>query len=182
MAEAKFQKNDLSELTKKLLIQFLSSKGSVLHLKDFGKDSLTETQNNLKVIFVMKAVGFVCFLTDHEFVFVGTIKTVLKYVKFAQEKASKYEAENVNNDKNSITSGEVIQNYLFRPPKDFGPLSKQHIQVGVFELPALELHMLCDFIEQVAMEMLFDPSEINRQVNQQKLHCGADERVLHSNE
>lgn len=165
MSELTVKKTDFASLTRKLLAEFLITKGNVLFTDNYKNLSFSEVSNVLKIMYVLRAVGMLYFIDQQTFIFLGTTKTILKFIRFAKDKARKYEQEGYFQGKGSILSEEVTFNYGFRPPRDFRNSASQIIKIGDYQYPLFEYQMLGDFTEQLVMELLFDASFLKRQIN-----------------
>jgi hypothetical protein len=139
-------------------LTLLHSKGSVVSLQSYGQADQVEAFNLLKVFYVLRAIGFVCFLDEQTLVYLGTSRAILKFLRFAQDKVAKAEAGGTAKKEESEVSERGPQDYPFRPPNDFRHLVGAALSIGNWEFSAFEFKMLEDFCEQVVMEMLFDPS------------------------
>ena len=162
MQELDYDRLDLPTITRKMIKGFLLSKEKVQTIRNYHPNSQKSAVNILRIIHVFKAVGFIYFLDAFNFIYLGTNKTILNYVKFAQDKITRFEAENQQAGKDSIISGDIVDKYQFRSPIDFRNSMKQNIAIGSFEFNSLEFQLLGDFVEQLVMEMLFDPSYFKR--------------------
>lgn len=177
MLESKAPRVELYSFTRRTVISLLHSKGSLLNLKTYTQADQVEGFNLLKVFYVLKAVGLVYFIDDSTLTYLGTNRCILKFFKFAKEKVGKVEPEVLPAPESSEQSQHGPQDYPFRPPRDFKHLIGQAVQIGNWEFSVFEFRLLEDFCEQVVMEMLFDPSGLTRQVDQQEVRRGPPQGV-----
>lgn len=169
MLEHKRQNFDLPAFTCRTMAHLLQSKGSVLDLKSYVQIDQVGGFNLLKVFYVLKAAGFVYFIDDSKLTYLGTSRSILKFFKFAKDKVLRTEPEVETGPEKSEASDRGPQDYPFREPKDFKSLIGTGVSIGNWEFSAFEFNLLEDFCEQIIMEMHFDPSTLNRQVDQQEL-------------
>ncbi len=144
----------IGSATKRVLLELLRYKGQLMTVAKLAAVSSLEVTTVAKIVHSLKGIGLITFREDEQFAYTGTTSAILKFLQFAKRKVRQYESEMEREESESQNSSSVRQTYNFRPPK-----------IGLRGV-ALQ----ADYVKQIVMEMLFDTSNLIRQVHQQKLH------------